>query len=216
MFTQTAVVQVLCLASVASARLFDREPGEGFFGAGGGALLEKYFPLFPTPPTSPTLPIPMSFNRISHFAVCSQLDPTCNVDNETSSEIIVASKDGNTLYYSDSPLGVLGIVDISDPLSPLPGGILDMGGEPTSTGVVNDWILVAVNTSPNFTDPSGNLQVVDPETLEVVRTFDLGGQVSCAYYDSCYCVVTRPKDTLQRFRCRSCRLFWPSICLFGI
>lgn len=166
MFMQTLIV-LLGLVAVADARRFGV----------GDILADLIARLFPFRPPR-VVPTKKHFNRISHFLVCSQLDPTCNVDNETSAEIIVASKDGNTLYYSDSPLGVVGFVDISDPSNPVAGGILDMGGEPTSVAVVYDWILAAVNTSPNFTNPSGNLQVIDPESREVVRTFDLGGQVS--------------------------------------
>ena len=39
---------------------------------------------------------------------------------ETSSEIIAASEDGMTLIYSDSPLGAVGFIDISDPAPPRP------------------------------------------------------------------------------------------------
>ena len=38
-----------------------------------------------------------SFNRIATFFVCSQLDPDCNVDDETSAETIWVTKDLNTL-----------------------------------------------------------------------------------------------------------------------
>ena len=38
-----------------------------------------------------------SFNRIATFFVCSQLDPDCNVDDETSAETIWVTKDFNTL-----------------------------------------------------------------------------------------------------------------------
>lgn len=178
MFTRAAIIQLVGLASIADARLFDRdrEGGRFFFGGGGSTMMEQLLPTYNWSLMASALS-KMHFNRISHFLVCSQFDPKCNVDNETSSEIVVASKDGNMLYYSDSPLGVLGIVNITDPFNPQPAGTVDMGGEPTSTATVNDWILAAVNTSPNFTNPSGNLQVIDPETLEVVRTFDLGGQV---------------------------------------
>jgi hypothetical protein len=63
-----------------------------------------------------------------------------------------------------------------DPSNPLPLGIVDVGGEPTSTSVVGDYALVAVNTSPDFANPSGNLQIVDLVSKEVIHTMDLGGQ----------------------------------------
>jgi hypothetical protein len=40
-----------------------------------------------------------------------------------------------TLVYSDSPLGVVGLVDITDPKTPKPLGNIAMGGEPTTTVV---------------------------------------------------------------------------------
>ncbi|CAB9496381.1 alkaline phosphatase [Seminavis robusta] len=118
----------------------------------------------------------MVFNRISFFPVCLQLDPSCRVDNETSAEIVAASKDGMTLIYSDSPLGVVGTIDITDPYHPTPLGIIDVGGEPTSVTVVKGYAVVGVNTSPDFENPSGILHVLDYVTGEVLRTMDLGGQ----------------------------------------
>lgn len=116
------------------------------------------------------------FNRISSFPVCLQMDPNCNVDNETVSEIIYASEDGNTLVYTDAARGVLGFIDITDPADPQPAGVVDVGGEPTSTVVVGPYVIVCVNTSPNFTDPSGVFHVIDIASQEVLRTGDLGGQ----------------------------------------
>jgi Tol biopolymer transport system component len=52
-----------------------------------------------------------------------------------------------------------------------------MGGEPTSVDVLgNKYALVAVNTSKNFIETSGNLIVVDITTRAILRSIDLGGQ----------------------------------------
>jgi len=118
----------------------------------------------------------MNFNRIANFPVCLQFDANCNFENETAAEIIAASSDGNTLVYTDGPLGLLGFIDITDAENPKALGTIEVGGEPTSTAVVGSHAIVCVNTSPNFTHPSGIFHVVDVATQEVHRTGDLGGQ----------------------------------------
>jgi hypothetical protein len=117
-----------------------------------------------------------TFNRIASFLVCSQLDPDCNVDDETASEIVAASEDGNTLIYTDSPLEVAGFVDITDPSAPAGLGRLDLPGEPTSVAVAGPYALVAVNTSEDFINTSGDLLVIDIAEQAVIRTLPLGGQ----------------------------------------
>lgn len=95
----------------------------------------------------------------------------------TVSEIVAATQDGLTLVYTDSPLGQVGFVDISDASSPVPTGTVDVGGEPTAVDVLgNSLALVAVHTSPSFTAPSGKLVVIDMATRAIVRELDLGGQ----------------------------------------
>ena len=118
----------------------------------------------------------MNFNRIATFAVCSQIDGSCNDDTETSAEIVTASEDGMTLIYSDSPYGVIGFIDISDPTNPLPAGVLDVGGEPTSVAVWGDYAVAAVNTSEDFVNTSGSLVAIDIATKQIVKTWALGGQ----------------------------------------
>ncbi len=51
-----------------------------------------------------------------------------------------------------------------------------MGGEPTSVAIVGPWALVAVNTSESFTNPSGELAIVDVRGQRVVRRIALAGQ----------------------------------------
>jgi len=86
------------------------------------------------------------------------------------------SEDGGLLIYTDGPTGNLGFVDIADPRDPKPSGVLEMSGEPTSVAVASPYALAAVNTSQSFSDPSGELAVVDIVNRSIVRRIDLGGQ----------------------------------------
>ena len=52
----------------------------------------------------------------------------------------------------------------------------DRPGEPTSVGVVGNLALAAVNTSPDYMNPSGKLIVIDITSRTVTKEFDLGGQ----------------------------------------
>ena len=115
----------------------------------------------------------MNFNRISSFATFANAQ---DASAQSSAEIISASGDGMTLVYSDSPLGVIGMIDITDPAAPLAKGTIDVGGEPTAVSVLNDIAMTAVNTSQSFTAPSGVLMAFDLVTLQQVAACDLGGQ----------------------------------------
>ena len=115
----------------------------------------------------------MNFNRIASFAT-----PHNNADAaaESSAEIIAASGDGMTLIYTDSPLGVVGLIDITDATNPQAKGNVDMGGEPTSVTVVGNTAYVAVNTSESYTNPSGKLVSVNLADGSITGECDLGGQ----------------------------------------
>lgn len=116
-----------------------------------------------------------SFNRIASFA--TPLNSTGEAAAKPSSaEIITATEDGMRLIYSDSPLGVLGLIDIADPAAPKPLGTVAIGGEPTTTVVVGNLAFAGVNTSENFTNPSGKLVTVDLDAQKVVAECELGGQ----------------------------------------
>ncbi|MCP5199138.1 MAG: esterase-like activity of phytase family protein [Gammaproteobacteria bacterium] len=116
----------------------------------------------------------LSFNRVSTLG--NYLN-NGDIADETVSEIVAASADGMTLVYTDSPLGQIGFVDITDPAHPAPTGKLGVGGEPTSVEVLgNRYALVAVNTSTSFSAPGGKLAVVDLAAHAVVHEIDLGGQ----------------------------------------
>lgn len=123
-----------------------------------------------------TQPTARRFVRLSTFPVCRQIAEDCNDGTETSAEIAAVSEDGLTVIYTDSPTGQIGFVDISDPEAPEAAGTLATNGEPTSVAVAGRYALVAVDTSPDFVNPSGELQIVDIRAGAVVRTIDLGGQ----------------------------------------
>mgnify|MGYP001792985232 CR=1 FL=1 len=116
----------------------------------------------------------MNFNRISSFPVTSNFDGT--VPDETSAEIIDATADGMTLVYTDSPAGVIGVIDITDPAAPAPKGTLAVEGEPTAVSVIGTTAYVAVNTSESYTAPSGFVKAVNLADMSVTATCDLGGQ----------------------------------------
>lgn len=116
------------------------------------------------------------FNRIATFATPANMAEGEDRARETSAEIISASEDGMTLVYTDSPLGVIGLVDITDPKAPKALGNIDVGGEPTTAVYIGDQIFAGVNTSESFVAPSGKLVTVDPATKAVTAECDLGGQ----------------------------------------
>ncbi len=116
------------------------------------------------------------FNRIASFPVPMNLPNDVDQSTETSAEIIQATEDGMTLVYTDSPLEAVGLVDITDPRSPQPSGVIMLDGEPTSVAVKGGKGFVGVNTSESFTEPSGHLAVVDIAAKTSEQSCDLGGQ----------------------------------------
>jgi hypothetical protein len=118
----------------------------------------------------------MVFNRIATFPVASNLPADADKAKATSSEIITASQDGNTLIYSDSPFGAVGFIDITDPKAPKAGGLLKLDGEPTSVAVAGSKVLAAVNTGESKAKPSAKLVVIDLAGKAVEASCDLGGQ----------------------------------------
>ncbi len=116
------------------------------------------------------------FNRIASFPVYMNTD----VETETVAEIVDVSKDGNMLIYTDGAGSKIGFVDIKNPADPKPLGTVNVSGEPTSVAVAGDYALAAVNTSPSFTDPSGELHVIDIAGKTTVAKHSLGGQPDAA------------------------------------
>lgn len=115
----------------------------------------------------------MNFNRIGSFATyLNNADPS----QESSAEIISVSGDGMTLAYSDSPLGVVGFIDITDPSAPVALGNIAVGGEPTAVSIIGQTAFVGVNTSESYTAPSGMVKAFDIKTMTELAACDLGGQ----------------------------------------
>lgn len=116
------------------------------------------------------------FNRIASFAVPDNMAEGEDRTRETAPEIIAASGDGMTLVYTDSPLGVIGRIDISDPANPQPLGNIVMDGEPTAVSVLGNMAYVGVNTSVSYSEPSGELRTVDLASGEILASCPLDGQ----------------------------------------
>ncbi|WP_223476019.1 esterase-like activity of phytase family protein [Oricola indica] len=116
------------------------------------------------------------FNRVASFPVNTNLPADADPASETSSEIIYVTEDGMTLVYSDSPFGGIGMIDISDPANPAPGGYVKLDGEPTSLVIQSGHAFVGLNTSESYTEPSGALLSVNLESGEIEQSCDLGGQ----------------------------------------
>ncbi len=114
-----------------------------------------------------------AFNRIASFPTFLN---NADASMESSAEIISASADGMTLVYSDSPLGVIGLIDITDAANPAPKGNIEVGGEPTAVSVIGNSAFVGVNTSESYTAPSGMLKAYDLGSMEQTAACDLGGQ----------------------------------------
>ncbi|MFC3116515.1 esterase-like activity of phytase family protein [Cellvibrio fontiphilus] len=118
----------------------------------------------------------MNFNRVATFPVCLQISATCNTSDETAAEIVAASTDGMTLIYTDALKEQIGFTDISQLSAPLARGVLAMGGEPTSIAVKGGYALIAVDTSADFINASGDFVVVDIATQTIVHRRSIGGQ----------------------------------------
>lgn len=116
------------------------------------------------------------FNRVSSFATPLNMAAGEDIMRATSAEIVSASEDGMTVVYTDSPLGVIGLVDITDPRAPKALGNIDVGGEPTTAVFVKGMIFAGVNTSESYANPSGKLVTIDPVTKTITAECDIGGQ----------------------------------------
>ena len=129
--------------------------------------------------TAEAQPIPVarpqaSFRRV---ATLPNYRNDAEISATTVSEIVASTASGTTLVYTDSPLGEIGFIDLTDAHAPVPLGKLSVGGEPTSVAVLGDELaLVAVNTSPSFVEPDGYLAVVDVAAQVIVAELPLGGQ----------------------------------------
>jgi hypothetical protein len=118
----------------------------------------------------------MNFNRVASFATPDNMADGEDRARETSAEIISASPDGMTLIYTDSPLGAVGLIDITDPKAPKALGNIDVGGEPTTAKIFGAQAFAAVNTSADFVNTSGKLVTIDVASRAITAECELGGQ----------------------------------------
>ena len=118
----------------------------------------------------------MNFNRIAAFPTYENMANGEDRTRESSAEIIDVTRDGMTLVYTDSPLGTIGMIDITNPRAPRPLGNISLNGEPTSVVVIGNTAYVGVNTSESYTQPSGRVAVVDLESQQITKTCPLDGQ----------------------------------------
>lgn len=117
-----------------------------------------------------------AFNRIAAFATTNNMIAGEDQSQETSPEIIYATKDGNTLVYTDSPLGAIGFVDITDAANPKPLGNLMLDGEPTAVVVGSKLAYAGVNTSESYVKPSGYLLSLNVADQQEVARCAISGQ----------------------------------------
>ncbi|MFO6451291.1 MULTISPECIES: esterase-like activity of phytase family protein [unclassified Aeromicrobium] len=123
-----------------------------------------------------------SFHRVATYPVFQNVPAGTPASAETVAEISAVSDDGRTLVYTDALGKRIGFLDISDPSSPRGEGSLsleelgDADDQPTSVSIVGKYVLVVVDTSASFTEPSGRLDVVRLSDGVRVRSIDLGGQ----------------------------------------
>ena len=123
-----------------------------------------------------------SFHRLATYPVFQNVPAGTPGSAETVAEISAVSDDGRTLVYTDALGKRIGFLDISDPSKPRGDGSLsleelgDADDQPTSVSIVGKYVLVVVDTSASFTEPSGRLDVVRLSDGVRVRSIDLAGQ----------------------------------------
>ncbi len=117
-----------------------------------------------------------SFKRIASWSPANNLSSEQDSSTETSAEIITVGRQGMQLIYSDSPRNGLGFIDITNPTAPKAAGFVSLQGEPTSVTAAGDYAYAGVNSSANFTQPSGYLATLSLLDLSVINSCELSGQ----------------------------------------
>ncbi|MBO0346595.1 esterase-like activity of phytase family protein [Roseibium sp. CAU 1637] len=116
------------------------------------------------------------FERINTYPVYKTLGEGVDPATQTSAEIISATKDGNTLVFSDSPAEAVVFVDVSDATAPAPKGRVALDGEPTSVSVGASFAYAGVNTSADYVNPTGHLAVIALSDMGITAKCDVKGQ----------------------------------------
>ncbi|MFJ9027390.1 esterase-like activity of phytase family protein [Streptomyces sp. NPDC102274] len=124
----------------------------------------------------------VAFDRTATYPVFQNRPASEDPASPTVAEISAVSEDGRTLVYTDAAARRIGFLDLGDPDKPRGLGTLslaelgDAEDEPTSVAVVGQYVLVVVNTSASYANPSGRLDVISLRDRRRVASHDLGGQ----------------------------------------
>lgn len=174
-----------------------RRPRPGTAAAAVAALLTSGLVVTLAPALDPALAAPVApaaspstaaqaasdrFVRTATYPVFRNVPAGVDPAEATVAEISDVSQDGRTVVYTDAEGRRIGFLDITDPAAPVGTGTVDVAAlgaasdSPTSLAVVGDHVLVAVDTSTSFTEPSGRVDVIDLATRTRVASHDLGGQ----------------------------------------
>lgn len=116
------------------------------------------------------------FNRVATFEAHRNVPAGRNVSKKSVAEIVAVSADGMTLAYTDGEQMGIGLIDIRNPAQPKPAGFLPVEGEPTSVAIAHGKVLAAVNSTKDFTQPTGHLAVFDLASRKAQGTCPLFGQ----------------------------------------
>ena len=116
------------------------------------------------------------FNRVATFEAHRNVPAGRNVSKKSVAEIVAVSADGMTLAYTDGEQMGIGLIDIRNPAQPKPAGFLPVEGEPTSVTIAHGKVLAAVNSTKDFTQPTGHLAVFDLTSRKAQGTCPLFGQ----------------------------------------
>ncbi|MBX9818685.1 MAG: hypothetical protein K2X79_11695, partial [Burkholderiaceae bacterium] len=116
------------------------------------------------------------FNRVATFEAHRNVPAGRNVSKKSVAEIVAVSADGMTLAYTDGEQMGIGLIDIRNPAQPKPAGFLPVEGEPTSVTIAHGKVLAAVNSTKDFTQPTGHLAVFDLASRKAQGTCPLFGQ----------------------------------------
>jgi hypothetical protein len=116
------------------------------------------------------------FNRVATFEAHRNVPAGRNASKKSVAEIVAVSADGMTLAYTDGEQMGIGLIDIRNPAQPKPAGFLPVEGEPTSVTIAHGKVLAAVNSTKDFTQPTGHLAVFDLASRKAQGTCPLFGQ----------------------------------------
>ncbi len=116
------------------------------------------------------------FVRIATFEAHRNVPKDRKVSKKSIAEIVAANEDGRLLAYTDGEQMGIGLIDISNPAEPKPAGFIPAEGEPTSVLIAKGKLMVAVNSTKEFYQPTGHLAVIDIASKKELLKCDLFGQ----------------------------------------